>query len=120
MNIHRGVKLLIVSAVLIAFPACWTYSLHPIAEENDPHLIYDPALEGTWQVGDNQNEPLLIVTGDQKSLTYSLRLSETNAKDDAPTSTLTQKWSNWVRTVFSMLFRRATLKDSAPCRRTTS
>jgi hypothetical protein len=84
MNMHRGVKLLIVSAVLIAFPACWTYSLHPIAEENDPHLIYDPALEGTWQVSDNQNEPLLIFTGDPKSLTYSLRLSETNAKDDAP------------------------------------
>jgi hypothetical protein len=84
MNIHRGAKLLVVSAVLIALPACWTYSLHPIAEENDPHLIYDPALEGTWQVGDNQNEPLLIVTGDQKSLTYSLRLSETNANDDAP------------------------------------
>jgi hypothetical protein len=84
MNIHRGAKLLVVSAVLIALPACWTYSLHPIAEENDPHLIYDSALEGTWQVGNGQNDPTLIVTGDARLLTYSLRLSETSAKDDAP------------------------------------
>jgi hypothetical protein len=87
MNIPRGVKLLIVSAVLIAFPACWTYSLHPIAEENDPHLIYDSGLEGTWQVGNGQNDPTLIVTGDAKLLTYSLRLlksPETIVHDDAP------------------------------------
>jgi hypothetical protein len=85
MKAHARPGLLALMVMSIAtFPACWTYSLHPIAEENDPHLIYDPALEGTWQVGDNQNEALLIVTGDQKSLTYSLRLSETNAKDDGP------------------------------------
>lgn len=68
------------------FPACWTYSLHPIVEENDPHLIYDPALEGTWQVGNGQNGPTLIISGDAKLLTYSLRLvktSETIVRDDA-------------------------------------
>lgn len=87
MHINRGVKLLIIVAVLITFPACWTYSLHPIAEDNDPHLIYDPALEGTWRSSDNQSEPVLIVTGDAKLLTYSLRLvkaSETSVHDDAP------------------------------------
>lgn len=83
----RAVKLLIIAMALMAFPACWTYSLHPIAEDNDPHLIYDPALEGTWQVGNGQNDPTLIVTGDAKLLTYSLRLvksSETILHDDAP------------------------------------
>jgi hypothetical protein len=87
MQSNRGVKLLIIVAVLITLPACWTYSLHPIAEDNDPHLIYDPALEGTWQFRGNQNEPLLIVTGDVKLLSYSLRLvkfSETGVHDDAP------------------------------------
>lgn len=87
MHITRGVKLLLIATVLSAFPACWTYSLHPIAEENDPHLIYDPALEGTWQAGNGQNDPTLIVTGDAKLLSYSLRLlksSETIIHDDAP------------------------------------
>jgi hypothetical protein len=74
MGISRGVTLLAITAALICFPACWTYSLHPIAEENDPHLIYDPALEGTWQAGNSQDDPTLIVTGDPKLLTYSLRL----------------------------------------------
>jgi len=87
MQSNRGVKLLIIVAVLITFPACWTYSLHPIAEDNDPHLIYDPALEGNWRSSDNQSEPVLIVTGDAKLLTYSLQLvkaSETGVHDDAP------------------------------------
>jgi len=87
MRINRGVTLLVIAAALTLLPACWTYSLHPIAEENDPHLIYDPALEGTWQVGSGQNDPTLIVTGDPKLLTYSLRLvktSETIVHDDAP------------------------------------
>jgi hypothetical protein len=87
MNINRGVKLLIIAAAVSIFPACWTYSLHPIAEENDPHLIYHPALEGTWQAGNGQDDPTLIVTGDPKLLSYSLRLvksSETNVHDDAP------------------------------------
>jgi hypothetical protein len=87
MCINRKIKLLLLAAALTVFPACWTYSLHPIAEENDPHLIYDPALEGTWQVGNGQNDPTLIVTGDAKSLSYSLRLvksPEANVHDDAP------------------------------------
>lgn len=87
MPLNRGVSSLIIVAVLIPFPACWTYSLHPLAEENDPRLIYDPALEGTWQSSDSQNQPLLIVTGDAKLLSYSLLLvkfSETGRQDDAP------------------------------------
>jgi hypothetical protein len=87
MRINRGVTLLVIAAALTFFPACWTYSLHPIAEENDPHLIYDPALEGTWQLGNTQNDPTLIVTGDPKLLTYSLRLmksSETTVPAEAP------------------------------------
>lgn len=86
MQVNRRIKLLVTTAVLTLLPACWTYSLHPIAEENDPHLIYDPALEGNWQVG-GQNEPTLIVTGDPKLLSYSLRLvkpSETSAPAEAP------------------------------------
>jgi hypothetical protein len=87
MRTNQGVKLLVIAAVLILFPACWTYSLHPIAEENDPHLIYDPALEGIWQLENAQNDPTLIVTGDPKLLTYSLRLiksSETTVPAEAP------------------------------------
>jgi len=87
MQSNRGVKLLIIVAVPDRVSACWTYSLHPIAEDNDPHLIYDPALEGTWQFSGNQDEPQLFVTGDPKLLAYSLRLvkvSETSAHDDAP------------------------------------
>ena len=87
MHTTRAVKLLVIAAILTAFPACWTYSLHPIVEENDPHLIYDSALEGTWEVGNGQNDPTLIVTGDAKLLTYSLRLvksSETIVHDEAP------------------------------------
>jgi hypothetical protein len=79
--------LLVIAAVLSVFPACWTYSLHPIAEDNDPQLIYDPALEGTWRFNGNQNEPTLVVTGDPKLLTYSLRLvkfSETGSSEDSP------------------------------------
>lgn len=86
MTKHRGVSLVILAA-LTAFPACWTYSLHPIAEENDPHLIYDPALEGTWKIGNGQNDATLIVTGEPKLMTYSLRLvtsSETIVRDSAP------------------------------------
>jgi hypothetical protein len=87
MRTNQGVRLLVIAVVLALLPACWTYSLHPIAEENDPHLIYDPALEGAWQVGSGQNDPTLIVTGDPKLLTYSLRLvktSESIVRDDAP------------------------------------
>jgi hypothetical protein len=87
MGINQRVKLVLIAAALITLPACWTYSLHPIVEENDPHLIYDPALEGTWQVGNGQDDPTLIITGDAKSLTYSVRLtktSETIVNDDAP------------------------------------
>ena len=87
MHTTRAVKLLVIAVILTAFPACWTYSLHPIVEENDPHLIYDSALEGTRQVGNGQNDPTLIVTGDAKLLTYSLRLvksSETIVHDDVP------------------------------------
>jgi len=87
MRTNQGVRLLVIAVVLALLPACWTYSLHPIVEENDPHLIYDPGLEGTWQVGSGQNDPTLIVTGDPKLLTYSLRLmktSETIVHDDAP------------------------------------
>jgi hypothetical protein len=87
MKAHAKAGLLALTVMSIAtLPACWTYSLHPIAEDNDPHLIYDPALEGTWKSSDSQNQPLLIVTGDSKLLTYSLRLvkfSETG-QDDAP------------------------------------
>lgn len=87
MHITRGVKLLVIATVLTAFPACWTYSLHPIAEENDPHLVYDPALEGTWQAGNAQDDTRMIVTGDPKLLSYSLRLarsSEINVHDNDP------------------------------------
>lgn len=87
MRTNQGLRLLVIVAVLTLLPACWTYSLHPIVEENDPHLIYDPALEGTWQAGNGQDDPTLIVTGDAKLLSYSLRLVkswQTNVHDDAP------------------------------------
>ena len=88
MKAHARPGLLAWIVMSIAtFPACWTYSLHPIAGDNDPHLIYDPALEGTWQVGNVQNDPTLIITGDAKLLTYSLRVvksPETSAHDDGP------------------------------------
>jgi hypothetical protein len=37
MKAHVKVGLLVLAVMSIAtFPACWTYSLHPIAEDNDP------------------------------------------------------------------------------------
>lgn len=73
MNLTRGIKLLAIAAALSALPACWTYSLHPLAEDNDPHLIYDPVLEGKWE-SEDQSSPMLIISGDAKSVSYSLQL----------------------------------------------
>jgi hypothetical protein len=72
MQLSRKIKLLAISVILSVFPACWTYSLHPLAEDNDPHLIYDPALEGNWQSAD-RSTPMLIISGDAKSLSYALQ-----------------------------------------------
>ena len=88
MKAHAKAGVLALAVMSIAtFPACWTYSLHTIAEDNDPHLIYDPSLEGTWRFSNSQSEPLLIITGDPKLLTYSLQLVKvpgTSVQDDAP------------------------------------
>lgn len=74
MQPKRTVMMLLIAACLTALPACWTYSLHPVAEDNDPHLIYDPTLEGTWQFSHDKSEPLLVISGDAKSLAYSLQM----------------------------------------------
>jgi hypothetical protein len=84
-------RLLAILASLAVLPACWTYSLHPLYEENDPHLIYEPALEGKWQAaGDDCAGCFLVITGDSKSLMYTLQFHDSTEKkrdcgtEDAP------------------------------------
>jgi hypothetical protein len=43
---HAKAGLLALAIIsIVTLPSCWTYSLHPLAEANDPRLIYDPVLE---------------------------------------------------------------------------
>jgi hypothetical protein len=47
--------------------------LQPLAENNDPQLIYDPALEGKWKHPDRDDYCLLVISGDAKKREYALR-----------------------------------------------
>ena len=72
MNTRQRVFVAIAVAALLVLSGCWTYSLHPLYRDDDPALIYEPALEGTWKSG--HDDLLLIITGDSKSQEYTLRL----------------------------------------------
>ena len=83
--------LLAVITGLAVIPGCWTYSLHPLYESNDPHLVYDPALEGKWASGDADCRGcLLVISGDAKSLAYTFEFVNPTEKkcdcgiDDSP------------------------------------
>jgi hypothetical protein len=64
-------KFVLLTAMLVSLavlPACWTYSLHPLYEDDDQHLTYDPALEGRWQQTGNECQTCrLFITGDSKA-----------------------------------------------------
>ena len=64
--------LLIASMVLPAPPSYSTRSLHPLADNNDPQLIYDPALQGKWKHPDRDDYCLLVIRGDAKKREYTL------------------------------------------------
>src|SRR5207245_10245443 len=73
-------KFVLLTAILLSLavlPACWTYSMHPRDEDDDQHLTYDPALEGTWQQTGNECQTCrLLITGDSKAQQYTLQLIE--------------------------------------------
>ena len=73
-------KFVLLTAMLVTLavlPACWTYSLHPLYDDDDQHLTYDPALEGAWQQTGNECQTCrLLITGDSKAQQYTLQLIE--------------------------------------------
>jgi hypothetical protein len=82
---------LAVMASLAVIPGCWTYSLHPLYEANDPHRLYDPELEGKWETGDSDCAAcILAITGDAPSLSYTFEFVDPSKKkcdcatDDSP------------------------------------
>jgi hypothetical protein len=74
-------QLLFLGAALACLPACWTYSVYPLAEDNDRHLIYDPALEGKWQFSNGQEPEFMVITGDPQLLNYTLQLTKSPSAD---------------------------------------
>ena len=71
-------KFVLLTAMLVSLavlPACWTYSLHPLYEDDDQHLTYDPAPEGTWQQTGNECQTCrLLISGDSRAQQYTLQL----------------------------------------------
>ena len=58
-------------AGLILLPGCWTYSVHPLFENGDPHLTFDPLLEGSWHAGDDDCSKI-VISGDSKAQEYTV------------------------------------------------
>src|SRR5215470_84928 len=73
--------LLIVLAPLPILTGCWTCSLQPLAEPNDPHVVYDPALEGKWKIP--HEDCLLVISGDAQARSYTLRYAPAPQHGDA-------------------------------------
>ena len=45
--------------------------MHPLAENDDQHLTYDPLLEGAWLSGDSDGSKI-VITGDSKAQGYAI------------------------------------------------
>jgi hypothetical protein len=73
MKLQTKIGLTIILAGLILLPGCWTYSLHPLSENDDQHLAYDPLLEGVWQPGDSDCSKI-VIAGDSKAQQYTVTL----------------------------------------------
>jgi len=73
MKRQTKIGLTTIFAGLIFLPGCWTYSVHPLAEKDDPHLTYDPLLEGVWQSRDNHCGKI-VIAGDSKAQEYTVTL----------------------------------------------
>jgi hypothetical protein len=80
---QKVVSLLIALTALPAPPSYSTRSLQPLAENNDPQLIFDPALEGKWKHPDRDDYCLLIISGDAKKREYTLRYAAPAKHQDA-------------------------------------
>ena len=65
-------SLFVALASLVVLPACWTFSLQPLAEAGDPQVIYDPALEGRWP-SDPNDGCALVIRGKAKDRDYTLQ-----------------------------------------------
>jgi hypothetical protein len=73
MKLQTKIGLIAIFAGLILLPGCWTYSVHPLFENDDQHLIYDPLLEGIWQTGDSDCSKV-VISGDSKAQQYTVTL----------------------------------------------
>jgi hypothetical protein len=80
-TIRTVVAFSIALAVLPVPPSYSTRSLQPLAENNDPQLIYDPALAGKWKHPDRDDYCLLIISGDAKKREYTLRYAPAKHQD---------------------------------------
>jgi hypothetical protein len=82
-TVRKVLWLLIALTALPVPPSYSTLSLQPLAEKNDPQLIYDPALEGKWKHPDRDDYCLLIISGDAKKREYTLRYAAPARHQDA-------------------------------------
>src|SRR5215831_9508432 len=71
MKLRTRIGLITTFAGLILWPGCWTYSVHPLSENDDQHLTYDPLLEGTWQTSDSDRSKV-VISGDSKAQQYTI------------------------------------------------
>jgi hypothetical protein len=72
-KLQTKLGLIAILACLISLPGCWTYSVHPLAENDDQHLAYDPLLEGVWHSGDSEDSKI-VISGDSKVQGYTITL----------------------------------------------
>jgi hypothetical protein len=71
MKRQTKIGLTTIFAGLIFLPGCWTYSVHPLSENDDQHLAYDPLLEGTWRPSDDDSGRI-VISGDSKAQEYTV------------------------------------------------
>ncbi len=82
-TVRKVVAFLIALTALPVPPSYSTRSLQPLAENNDPQLIYDQALEGKWKHPDRDDHCLLIISGDAKKREYTLSYAAPAKHQDA-------------------------------------
>jgi len=66
---NAGLTAILASVVLLS--GCWTYSVHPLFENGDQYLTYDPLLEGSWQAGDDDCSKI-VISGDSRTEEYTI------------------------------------------------
>ena len=91
-NALRLVGVAAMLAALLVLPACWVTSINPLYDEgniadshNDPDVVFDQSLIGTWtKVGDQCTTPLTITS---KKEIYDLQSSEGKGEECAELDT---------------------------------